>query len=332
MSSRKDSARGGRAGRGDKADKDKEKDESLIRMDKQTKLDSIVTQITTESTPSELIALLNSFSQRLDQVASKDYLDKSLKRLVSEDFVRSKLDELKDEIMKEIKSEMRSEFDKINERIKNVNTKLVEQATEVENLKSESSDLKEEIEKLKSENDRLKTKNEEIADLLTQREQRILVNEKEINELEQYTRRNSLRIYGISDNDKNENSRTSANRAVSMIKDKLEVPITIADVDIAHRLGQFRTDGNRPIIIKFISRELKDTVLRHRRKLKGTALVIREDLTTKNAKLLEKVSHHSNVKNAWSDDGKIIALLHSGIKIRVKLNSNLQSLLGPIHG
>lgn len=314
-------------GRG-KADKEKEDPKNTER---QTKLDQIITQINKDSTPTELITLLTSFSQRLDQVASKDYLDKSLKRLVTEDFVRSKLNELKDEITSEIKAEMKSEYDKIHEKIKKVNTKLVEQATEVENLKSEASDLKEEIEKLKSENDRLKTKNEQISDTLAQREQKLQVNEKEINELEQYTRRNSLRIYGIHDNDRNENARMSANKAIAMIKDKLEVPVTIADVDIAHRLGQFREDGNRPIIIKFVSREMKDTVLRHRRKLKGTTFVVREDLTTKNAKLLEKVSQHANVKSAWSDNGKIIALLQSGNRIRVHIHNDLQRLLGPNH-
>lgn len=111
-----------------------------------------------------------------------------------------------------------------------------------------------------------------------------------------------------------------------MINTKLDIPVQISQIDVAHRLGSFRHDGNRPIICKFLSRETKVKTLRARRKLKSSAALIREDLTKKNAKLLETVSARPEVKSAWSDEGKILAPLHTGRKPRVDLHSDLDRL------
>ena len=103
--------------------------------------------------------------------------------------------------------------------------------------------------------------------------------------------------------------------------------ISSRDVDTAHRLGPIRQDGNRPVIFKFVSRVTKHAVIRSRKKLKGSATIIREDLTLKNAKLLETVSRKEEVQSAWSDEGRVIALLQNGRKVRVGLDVNLNRRL-----
>ena len=81
--------------------------------------------------------------------------------------------------------------------------------------------------------------------------------------------------------------------------------ISSRDVDTAHRLGPIRQDGNRPVIFKFVSRVTKHAVIRSRKKLKGSATVIREDLTLKNAKLLETVSRKEDVQRAYRMDVRL---------------------------
>ena len=66
--------------------------------------------------------------------------------------------------------------------------------------------------------------------------------------------------------------------------------------------------------------------MKRRRLLKGKAQVIREDLTRKNAKLLEEAS---DVSNAWSDQGKIIVKLDSDEKTLVTLATDLNVPLFP---
>lgn len=65
--------------------------------EKQTKLDTVVTQISKESSVYDLIASMNSFHTKINKLASKDYIEKS----VTEEFVTSQLDTIKRDITKD---------------------------------------------------------------------------------------------------------------------------------------------------------------------------------------------------------------------------------------
>lgn len=65
-----------------------------------------------------------------------------------------------------------------------------------------------------------------------------------------------------------------------------------------------------------MSKYHKQEAVAARKNLKGSDLIIGEDLTYKNAKLLELATSHEDVKIAWSDDGKIIVSFES---IRIKI-------------
>lgn len=91
-------------------------------------------------------------------------------------------------------------------------------------------------------------------------------------------------------------------------------------------MGRFNKDSNRPVICKFVSRFTKHEVIKARRVLKNTAVVIREDLTLQNAKLLERTNACDSVRAAWSDEGKIIALLNNNKKTVVDMKTDLDRL------
>ena len=208
-------------------------------------------------------------------------------------------------------------MDKVYEKLKSVNTKIVEQATDIEDPKSETSDLQTVLGRSKAENEKLAKANKDLREAVKQREISHKSHEKELNELEQYTRRDSVRIYGVADSERFEASSRTAELVASMMNSKLELPVSTSDIDIVYRLGKFRADGNKPIICKFVSRETKASVLKARRKLKGSAVVVREDLTIKKLQLLESVSGRTEVRQAWSDEGRSFALLHNGGKRKV---------------
>lgn len=307
-------------------ERDDENTEKLEKQEKQVKIDSMLIPTTPkEKEPSiaDMISVINAFDEKLSLMASKDYIEKSLSKLVSEKFVNDKLEKLKVELGIEIKTEL----DKVYEQLRSVKEKLHITGNEVEELKNSHSALSDEVEKVKVENEFIKQKNKALEELLVERENRIKVHGVMMNNMEQYTRRNSIRIYGIDDQQREETYEKSRELVIKMLNDKLSINLTSKDIDVAHRLGKFLTDGNRPIICKFVRRSTKFEVLAVRRRLKGSSIVIREDLTTKNAKLLETVSAKPEVKNAWSHDGKIIALLRNGKKIRVDLLSNLDQPL-----
>ena len=61
--------------------------------------------------------------------------------------------------------------------------------------------------------------------------------------------------------------------------------------------------------------------------LKGSGIVILEDLTTMNVKLMNRVNKHDQIERSWSQNGKIIGLTKGGAKIRFELFDNIQNKL-----
>jgi hypothetical protein len=287
--------------------------EKLEKPEKQAKIDTMYTPVRSESAEKQpnledLLSMINSMDRNVKKLASQEYIEKSLKKLVTEQFVNEKLKTLKEDLGKEIKTEV----DKVYEQLQNLNSDIIK--------------IMDNIEK---ENERITKKNDELEEKLQERERRLKDHEVRLNNIEQYTRRNSVRIYGIEDTDKDESISKSRSLVIKMLKDKLEIDIKPTEIDIAHRLGKYQEDGIRPIICKFVSRTLKKEVIGVRRKLKGSKVVIREDLTAKNAKLLETVSAREEVSTAWSDDGKIIALLLNGKKVRFDIETDWSKPLIP---
>ena len=125
------------------------------------------------------------------------------------------------------------------------------------------------------------------------------------NNLEQYSRRNCLRVSGVNE-DANEDTDTII---MTLAREKLGTPLSLSDIDRSHRIGQPASTKKRPIIVKFTSYRARASVLKNRRKLKGTGIVIREDLTQRNQVLLKASSNNEFVKSAWTHDGKVIALV-----------------------
>ena len=136
---------------------------------------------------------------------------------------------------------------------------------------------------------------------------------REMNDIQQYSRRNSVRVFGIPET---ANEVTDV-LVIDAVTKHLNCPLSVDDIDRSHRSGKPRASsgpGNnipkpRPILVKFCSYRKKAQIMKVKRKLKNTGLSIHEDLTTKNYDLLMKASKNSKVVAAWSVDGRIIASL-----------------------
>ena len=194
-----------------------------------------------------------------------------------------------------------------------IEKKLGELLTSIERIQGEVFELKSDAERKDKELDRCKEK-------ITQQEQSIIRLEHSMNNMEQYSRRSCLRIFGLQEK-KGEDTDTLVKEVITS---KLGVSLDIVkDIDRSHRTGRTPvsaqsetsvTSGtdqpkSRPIIIKLTSYRKKREILQNRKKLKGTKIVIVEDLTMKNQKLLSLTRSCKNVKKAWSSDGRIIALI-----------------------
>ena len=153
------------------------------------------------------------------------------------------------------------------------------------------------------------------------------VTERQLNDLEQYTRRNSIRIFGV----KEQANEDTDQIAVDIANKKLGFQLTKRDIDRSHRVQQKDPKKPKPIIVKLCSYKDKSSFMRNKKKLKGTGTSIQEDLTVQNLILLQKTSRSDKVSAAWTVDGRVFAAVKTTdekvtLKRRINRESDLNKL------
>lgn len=131
---------------------------------------------------------------------------------------------------------------------------------------------------------------------------------------EQYSRRNCLRIYGI----KEAPNESTDNLVVDLARKSLKTDITLDHIDRSHRITPrlsanggvppHQTPRPKPIIVKFSSYNVRSQFYRARTLLKGSGIFINEDLTPQRQTLFARVRSHPSVKRSWTLDGRIFAI------------------------
>lgn len=165
------------------------------------------------------------------------------------------------------------------------------------NLQKEITDLKELV----------TSKNERIKEL----EKRVEVLESSSDSLEQYSRRNSLRLYGVEEKDHDNILETSLN----LFQTQMNIDIQPIAIDRVHRIGKKTSNGQpRPVLVKFASYRQRELVFKAKSRLKhsqpeGRRVYINEDLTKHRAQLLfeaRKLKRERQISDCWTFDGRII--------------------------
>ena len=208
---------------------------------------------------------------------------------------------------------------------------------------SESQDnLKAEICELKNRVSTLENKVDSLTNQLRQQSNLIDCQEKRTNEVmrwaynnEQYSRRENIKIHGLQVKD-DEDCRL---KVINLLKKDLGIKIKNEDISVAHpvprKIQKNNVDGEplpNPIIVKFspLARERRDETIKKRRQLKGSGVVIFEDLTDLNAKLINWLTKNDDLKNVWSVNGKVFGLAKTGKKIRFEPFDNVEEKLANI--
>lgn len=189
--------------------------------------------------------------------------------------------------------------------------------TSVEELKGDVFDLKKENDNLREELGDLKTK---CSELETQVEEaRFLANyaAERQNECEQNSRRNNVRFFGIPE-PPGEKETDCEQAVLKVIRESLGLNMNPSHIEASHRLGLKTGKGIRPIIVKFVSRKAAEDILKRRKLLKGTKVVVQEDLTKSNHILLNLCLDHPGVQDAWS--------MRGGIFIKGTVNQNVKRI------
>ena len=231
----------------------------------------------------------------------------------------------------EMRAESRNMADEIRELKTSFNKQSIEINTLKETLKSAekaSNQLNMSLESLRK---KVAEQRDEIYELYDQQDN-----------LEQYTRKNSLEIHGIS-----EDIYTSTEEVIIKLGEQLQVPISPGDIDISHKLS---TGKNKPksIIVQFISHKKKTQLCKKRTELKkiklsdmfpglssaanakSKGIFINENLTPYRKNIMKKANQLKKdnlLQSAWTLDGKMyVKTSPEGAPIRIYCEDDLNNL------
>ena len=193
----------------------------------------------------------------------------------------------------------------------------------LEKLEGRLFDTEVKAEKLESlEVKSLKKMNETATGMIKQQDRRIKQNERELNDLQQYSRRWNLRVFKVPDKEK-ETAADCTAKVCAIYSDMVGIPITANDIEVAHRTGKRSSTRARPILVRFFDRKKRDSVIISRCNLKNKGIVIGEDLTYASYQVFRKASEHSATMSVWSSNGKILAKVKNGRIVRVNFHTDL---------
>ena len=148
---------------------------------------------------------------------------------------------------------------------------------------------------------------EEIAELKQKgaaMEERQAVQDSIIDDQEQYSRRECVRIWCTTAETKEEDT----DKLVLRIAEKMSVNLDVEEVSRPHRVG--RPGGNKPraIICRFVNWRVKQRLMKGRRELRDTDIHVSDDLTRRRSNLFFLASQKKKLKRCaqtWTYDGKI---------------------------
>lgn len=188
-------------------------------------------------------------------------------------------------------------------------------------LHEEIADLKKEITVMKSalavKEDNIKTLEKRIQDL-----------EVKADCSEQYSRRNSLRIHGLP-----EDNRDVLKTTVSFLNDELglQPPLQPEEIDRVHRIGQQQQHRPRSVILKLATYRTRHRIYSRRAKLRESSskIYINEDLTKFRSELFwnaRKQKRNGKLKDAWTHDGNIMIRSNDDKVSQIKTEDQLLCL------
>ena len=180
------------------------------------------------------------------------------------------------------------------------------------------------LNKLYLENKRLAQENTELKSRVTKLEQAV-------DEAEQYSRRNCIRISKIP-----ERPDEDTDELVMSLAQSLNVRMSPSDIDRSHRIGRPGSKPHRDIIVKFVSYRARERLFINRKQLKDTefsGVYLNEDLTRLRSKLLFEARKQvkaakQKLLGAWSSNGKLLVKDLTGSIHKLSSVADLNSICG----
>lgn len=233
------------------------------------------------------------------------------------------------EYIEKLRQDMRQEFVGIKESVSEVNTSLGSVQATLDILKKENEERRQEYNKIVKENIQLK---EEVGELKSR-----------VMDLEQYSRRDNLEIFGVP-----YTNGEDLFYIMNKIAAHIGVPFAATDISTIHRMPKTRRGPHPPIIARFVRRCTKDRWISGAKKNQGkltaavlhesfeaTFVFVNEHLTVGNKAILGRARQMKREKMlafVWIKDGRVLVRkTEQGPVTYVKALDDLERLVEVTH-
>lgn len=157
---------------------------------------------------------------------------------------------------------------------------------------------------------KLEEENAELKRRIGRLESALDTQQKEVRRIEQHTRQNSLCIFGVPDT----RGDSTKGKIVELLKKKFVINVQDSDISACYRLGQYKEDKVRPVLVHFANITLRNEVFKRKSILKGAGVVIRENLSPSKLRLLKETVQKYGTGNVWTVQGEIYVKQRDRIK------------------
>ena len=160
---------------------------------------------------------------------------------------------------------------------------------------------------------------------LKQKDEKIRQLEEKIDDLEQYTRKDDIVIAGLQTRHLSYARATSRGdeahdeNASSIEVDLLETQVvdflkkngiefSSSNISTCHTLGKPRDGNKRMILVRFTNRKTKEHILKNKKMVKGTGVIVNEHLSPKNVDIsifARTLRRQNKIQNTWTWNCKV---------------------------
>ena len=136
--------------------------------------------------------------------------------------------------------------------------------------------------------------------------------------LEQYNRRENVRIIGLPEVSSNETYEQTIEKVASLATG-LETNMTAEDISIAHRLPNRNNKRPRHVIVRFARRVERVNMLKNKKNLANYEPLrhvrIFEDMTAPRLKFFNLMKNDPSIERVWSREGTLFYIKSGGTKV-----------------
>ncbi|CAG9823999.1 unnamed protein product [Phaedon cochleariae] len=225
----------------------------------------------------------------------KNAVSSALNSLLTEDFINKIAEKVTDSVLTSLNRKLSMLEQKVSDMDTRLNTIDSENSTVIHSLKSEIKELKK----------------ENVTVL------------KRYDYLEQETKMSNLRLFNLEESE----SGNTKNEVIKLLNSKMQLQLKENDISVCTRVGKNTANNEKPrgIFMKLSNPSIQQMIYKNKKLLKGTGVVMKEDLTIHRLNLMKKAIEKTSIRSVWTFSGNIYATKNNQ-KFSIKNECDLNKL------